>query len=188
MKTEIRTKICARCGEEKPVEEFYFDRRHNNRYRSFCKACMRQSVRDRYIKLHGLRRSKRTAEKDGWRVCYTCNTEKPVEEFYIDRRDNAYRRICKACDSEYHRRRYAAMKEQGCSAAKSKAKPRTQPPAITCKKCYYKGLFRGTDDSGRIYRCRHLHIIVRDYTPAGGCEDFIENDSGYENNMVERIQ
>lgn len=36
---EVRLKTCSRCGETKPVAEFYADPRKEGRYRSICKAC-----------------------------------------------------------------------------------------------------------------------------------------------------
>lgn len=42
--THLRAKTCSKCGEIKPVSEFYSDNRSTSGYRSHCKLCMSKAT------------------------------------------------------------------------------------------------------------------------------------------------
>jgi len=48
-KTMMSEKRCAKCGETKPLSEFYFDKKHN-RYYAQCKSCKLSYQKERHIK------------------------------------------------------------------------------------------------------------------------------------------
>ena len=42
-------KVCTKCGERKPVSEFYQDKARNGRLKSVCKACTKNLYREYYL-------------------------------------------------------------------------------------------------------------------------------------------
>ena len=47
----METKICSKCGIEKPVSEYHkngFDRNGNQKYRGYCKVCANKRETERY--------------------------------------------------------------------------------------------------------------------------------------------
>ena len=42
-------KVCTKCGERKPVSEFYQDKARNGRLKSYCKACTKNLYREYYL-------------------------------------------------------------------------------------------------------------------------------------------
>lgn len=48
-KKDIKEKKCTKCGQVKPIEEFYY-RKKENRYYSICKECERKRLKEYSIK------------------------------------------------------------------------------------------------------------------------------------------
>lgn len=44
----MQTKICTRCGVEKPLTEFNFKNKEQGKYQSQCKECQRENARKNY--------------------------------------------------------------------------------------------------------------------------------------------
>ena len=97
--TIIRTtKVCPKCGEEKPVSEFNKSTSRVDGLTSWCKACVGISGRQ----------SRRRRKDNGptiirtTKVCPTCSEEKPVSEFYKRRSTvDGLTHQCKACQKLY---------------------------------------------------------------------------------------
>lgn len=81
-------KICIRCGEEKPLTDYYRDGRFLDKpYLAACKTCI--SVARRVPK-----KSKPTLPK----ACSQCGIVKPPHEFVLDKKHaDGLRAQCKAC-------------------------------------------------------------------------------------------
>lgn len=47
----MRSKICTKCGEEKPLGEFYSEKTGRYGYHSWCKECAKKDQRKRYSKV-----------------------------------------------------------------------------------------------------------------------------------------
>lgn len=96
------TKICIRCHIEQPLNRFAKDPRYQDGYKSACKNC------------HNANRNKVLADQKPSffpkrKTCTNCLIEKPVNEFYKNRRSkDGYPSWCKTCkdasDDKYHRR------------------------------------------------------------------------------------
>ena len=59
----METKICSKCGIEKPLSEYHkngFDRQGNQKYRGYCKACANAKESARYQEKKAFINSKRT--------------------------------------------------------------------------------------------------------------------------------
>lgn len=107
------TKTCTKCEQTKNISFFY--KRKNGNYHSWCKFCNNAQTskaakerRKNFVKPSDLKVS----------VCGTCNKEKNIEQFAVDKsRKNGLHSRCKECQSEYntHPRRML-------SSAKSRAK------------------------------------------------------------------
>ena len=59
--SEIETKKCGRCGETKPVSEFYVSQNNRDGYDKYCKECKKQYNQERY--------AKKVAEKKAAEAC-----------------------------------------------------------------------------------------------------------------------
>src|SRR5688572_22880403 len=83
-------KKCSKCGEEKPLEEFYLKYKLKQQRSSQCRAC----IHDRYV-----------ARRDGlpWevpqlikrKICSACDKDKPASDFY------GRAKRCRRCQDEY---------------------------------------------------------------------------------------
>jgi hypothetical protein len=74
---EIKTKVCSRCGIEKPINEFYKDKRRKGNLDIYCKYC-----RDEYYKLKYKEKIKnKTYDKISTKICCRCLQEKLISEF-----------------------------------------------------------------------------------------------------------
>lgn len=97
---EIKIKTCSRCKAEKPTIEFYKSKTSKDGYSSICSSCQIELTTDyrRRVK-EGLKvDTVPPSSKPGFKICYTCRIEKPLEEFY--RKNNTkdgYSGVCKLC-------------------------------------------------------------------------------------------
>lgn len=95
-------KTCTKCKQTKDITEFSYKNRTPpgiSGYDTICKACNREYARERAKRI-----VKSEPITEGTRICITCNQEKPVTEFGIDRRLKSGRiSRCKSCIAEYTR-------------------------------------------------------------------------------------
>lgn len=90
-------KECSKCGEVKPIEEFWIKDSKTNRRDSVCKKC-RNEVRNKNNRLLGIKERKRVINKPGFRTCNKCKTEKPLLEFHKCRTNpGGFQYVCKEC-------------------------------------------------------------------------------------------
>lgn len=64
----METKICSKCGVEKPITEYHkngFDRQGNQKYRGYCKECANKRETERYWEKRAFVDAQRT-------VCAKC--------------------------------------------------------------------------------------------------------------------
>jgi superfamily II helicase len=103
------TRVCKRCGEEKPIEKFRRSSRQKGGRQIVCGSC----------------RTERTAEITASidfgpaRVCKRCGVEKPAEEFYRHKANRGGRaHLCPPCTTEDVReKRLAKQTEFAASGA-----------------------------------------------------------------------
>ena len=70
---EILTKVCSKCGKEKPITEYHkngFDSKGNQKYRGYCKTCANNLEKERY-------RKKKTFLDSFKHKCEKCGDERP---------------------------------------------------------------------------------------------------------------
>lgn len=68
----METKICSKCGIEKPLSEYHkngFDRQGNQKYRGYCKACANKRETERYWEKRAFINTQRTK-------CAKCGDER----------------------------------------------------------------------------------------------------------------
>ena len=114
------TKVCSRCGLEKPVADFYTSRRHKG-YVQPCKDCHKKICSERYHKnrerILAQRRADRLRAAQGlpslkrepiterlYKVCSTCGILKALDEFPVN--EGYHQARCRACKNAMQRRRY----------------------------------------------------------------------------------
>lgn len=103
--TPPETKICIRCGIEKPFSAFYKDNQSDSGIRSACKDCLEDA---RSLKRHGRVRKPRHFNPNPHerKFCPVCHAEKELKEFPRDRtKKSGYASRCKICANKktlYH--------------------------------------------------------------------------------------
>lgn len=65
--TDVKTKVCIHCNEEKPVEDFNFKNREKGWYMSYCKPCQKVYNRKHYEKNRDLYLARSHEQKKGLR-------------------------------------------------------------------------------------------------------------------------
>ena len=91
----VETKVCTKCGAEKPVSEFYRDKHNRDGFRNRCKPCV-------YVPKKPLRQREQLPE--GKKRCSTCNEIKEVMFFSKNKLNlDGYGYQCKACRSKYRK-------------------------------------------------------------------------------------
>lgn len=87
-------KHCSKCGELKPLEEFYVRNKMTGARRTECRRCLNQA--------HQKSRLKPMAESVVSRSCSVCHETKPIEEFNLLSKNGTKRSSrCKPCKALY---------------------------------------------------------------------------------------
>lgn len=127
------TKTCTKCGETKPLDEFYRDRAARDGRKSYCKRCREeQRGSPRQIEQRA-ERARQVAQ--GVRICTRCGVEKSVDEYYPAKRsrDGSASR-CKECCREA-RRVATAMKNPAAAATRELRAARIASGVKACTVC-----------------------------------------------------
>lgn len=87
------TKVCTRCGEEKPLSHFLRSKRSKTGYHILCKDC-------------GIAAAKQISDGDT-KTCTMCGVVKPFSEFFLHpSHKNGRHSGCKQCQLQAKKRRY----------------------------------------------------------------------------------
>ncbi len=111
------TRVCYRCGVEKPIEEFSRSMQRASGYQGTCKVCIYERRKELAEGKPSPSRIPKSVPGSTYRptrkqltptrVCTRCKIERLTEEFPIDRSAFSGRKaICKMCYAEYRRLRY----------------------------------------------------------------------------------
>lgn len=105
----METKICIKCGKEKPVSEFYF-RKELQRYRNECKLCILEKQKEsRAIKSIERKKLKELEKANkptpNSKVCTKCNIEKPINQFRKNKQGYIFT-VCLQCEYNSNMERY----------------------------------------------------------------------------------
>src|SRR4051794_35638305 len=73
-------KKCSKCGEVKPLDDFYRSSQSKDGRQGHCKACNLQALRERAARRPAKLRP-RVAAPAGYKYCYGCDQTKPFSEF-----------------------------------------------------------------------------------------------------------
>jgi hypothetical protein len=106
-------KICSKCKEELPLENFGKHKSERDGYASRCKKCNHEN----YLMKSPNRKhaEEKYIPKEGFKVCSKCKIEKPINKFVKnDGLKDGLSRRCKDCDKEHR----DAHKEQRKKAFK----------------------------------------------------------------------
>lgn len=93
------TKHCRDCGLDKPVTDFYRNRRLKDGYARYCKPCMqRRQAASRLA--HGVNPREVIVEPPGQKRCADCKETKPLAEFPPHRKERHGRHsYCLICNN-----------------------------------------------------------------------------------------
>ncbi len=119
------TKVCSKCGAEKPVDAYYRQRGNKDGRRGACKACQRVYDKARRARLA---KPKPPPPPAGMKVCSKCKDTKSLDSFYRDRSSKVGRgSACRTCHRHADKARWAR---------RAKPKPLPLPPGMkVCSKC-----------------------------------------------------
>jgi 5-methylcytosine-specific restriction endonuclease McrA len=95
--TQVLTKTCTKCGEEKPLGAYGAQKRGKHGKRAVCKPCAVKEAQARYTP----RPRKTNPIIDGRRACTKCHEVKPVEAFPPNpKAKTGIVAACKACAAQ----------------------------------------------------------------------------------------
>lgn len=97
---EEPTKRCSKCGEVKPMSEFYKDTRATDGRQSACKHCTYLDNAARARRALAEKRAKAEAEQSMTKTCPKCGRELPRDAFYpkLEAKDGL-QSWCKECNA-----------------------------------------------------------------------------------------
>jgi len=108
------TRLCSKCGVEKPIDEFD-TRPGGNGHRYSCKKCLNNYRKDRWrIRNQEKYDKERAFQKDhpGQKQCIKCGKIKDYEKFNVHKTATDGRRnICKRCQAIYAHNQHKEKKE-----------------------------------------------------------------------------
>lgn len=106
----METKVCRKCGQEKPVSEFIPDTRYRSGYQTYCRKCVNE-----YQKMRRLGKSEK-------KVCRMCGRELPISAFPKDKGYKSGRsNQCRDCYNKQHKEALEKQRELGfCLSAKKR--------------------------------------------------------------------
>lgn len=104
------TKICSKCKQFKPLEQFNINKTKTSWRASACKLCSRKSTKP--------------IPKDGFKYCKKCNIEKPLLDFHSKGMKNQPEQVfssCKECLNKTSRRKAPIVKTgfKWCNSCKT---------------------------------------------------------------------
>lgn len=106
---EKGTKVCSRCREELPVDNFGRRKVSNDGLDTYCRVCLNQIERGRRVE----KRKLKPKAKLSYKFCCVCKVELSIGEFHKDskNKDGTSSR-CKACKKKYYKEYYELNKTQ----------------------------------------------------------------------------
>ncbi len=110
----METKICNKCGIEKPLKDFQF-RKDTNSYRNACKECINKQKKILYDKKHAEERRLRQLRKQELPdtiICNKCGIEKDISMFDFRKDTGKYRNTCKECRKKISKDYYLSHKKE----------------------------------------------------------------------------
>lgn len=123
-------KVCCRCHEIKPIEEYGVDRDKPDGHNKQCKVCVREVYRERYVPATKKGPRYPIHEKDGKMVkeCSACHEIKSLDTFYQTKATLDSKTVpCKACTDKAQALRYEtpeALATRRAYAARNKERIR----------------------------------------------------------------
>jgi hypothetical protein len=119
----VISKVCTKCHQDKPLDEFFKSEHGKYGRRADCKDCCARPGRPRRIK---------QTSRTGYKICNTCLLEKPHAEFSPDSvQKDGYTGRCKQCRSQ----KYQALPEEEKERARKQDKE-SRIPRIEQRRAY----------------------------------------------------
>lgn len=180
---DITSKTCSKCGEVKPVMEFYRSLRNNDGYYNPCKACCLKQKQSYHRKLAA--RSQNQIPSTKTKRCPKCDEVKPVSKFYkaINKFDG-YRAICKKCDNS----NAVKYRHKIANREFEDIKPKGEKRCYMCKRSLPVGKFnysRSSND-GLASHCRECGKKYKKQHYEQHFGEFYNQQVGYRHTHPER--
>jgi hypothetical protein len=102
----METKVCKQCGEIKELSEFRKDKKRNDGYDCYCKACR---ILNNHLKIEEYQLKRKIIDE---KICSGCKIIKPVSEFGKDKSNpDGYQYYCRDCRSKMSKKYWPKTKE-----------------------------------------------------------------------------
>ena len=148
------TKVCTKCGMEKPLDEFYKTKTSKDGYRGTCISCFSENSKTNFEKIRKIPIEERDIPE--FKICKKCGIIKPINEFRKDKlKKDGHQSHCKICE----------FKIQKKYREENKDKPRKKIIKIEYKVCKKCGIekpvndFYGASNTNDGYRTRCKECI-----------------------------
>ncbi len=153
----MKTKVCSRCKQEKPVDMFYRNRSRKDGYAIYCVSCEAE-----YRKEWNKRRERVSVDR---KTCNKCGVNKPASEFFSDRdKVDGLTTFCKPCKLKSNRR-WKENNREAYDRASLNYRRRHKAKKSVYDKEY--GANRRDNDEEYVYNRRILsgvrHLVQRQY-------------------------
>ena len=102
----METKICSKCGQGFPIEEFQARGSDSAKPRNECRLCLNAYHRMRYLEKLGKfkRELRKDARESDPKQCVKCGETKPLSEFtFHNRVKGQHRNFCHDCEKDWIR-------------------------------------------------------------------------------------
>jgi len=97
------SKICTKCGMEKTINDFPYDKSRDN-YGNICNACKYQYAKQKNPQKLDKLAERRSLLMKGTQICRYCKQIKPLSEMM--KGSGTYTGVCRICNSEQRQLRY----------------------------------------------------------------------------------
>ena len=128
----IPKKVCSKCGQEKPVTEFYKRKDSKDGYTGVCKFCKDKSKQcikkcqycgDEFIanyknakycevcRYEPLKNKTEIIDGVKFKICKSCNNKKPLSDFFKNKtKSDGYENLCKTCRTKQRNKYFKICK------------------------------------------------------------------------------
>jgi hypothetical protein len=145
----MKTKVCRKCGKEKPVEDFYKQNTCKGGRRGRCKSCEKESKLQRW-------KENKPETYPTHQVCSTCGKLKPIDRFDFRKAKYRYDIQCRKCKYQTSKKRNNRLKAENLCIACKRLKQ--HPDKNYCDSCNAKYAKKSKEDRVEAKRECVLHL------------------------------
>lgn len=105
MNNDTTTKVCSQCQIEKPLTEFYKDKRSKSGFVAVCIECTKANYKKRYIPKPPKTKQEKRHIAVSEKICTVCGELKSIDSFSkLKSAQDGHQFRCKKCQSDYNKK------------------------------------------------------------------------------------